>query len=193
MTFSEGRRLTLISSFEESIGEHRNKIIVLLDNERLQVPDKMTYWHCNIQDMYDLGTQFELYNKWEKVKAQLIGAPKDNDCNINFLSGNSGGGAVWPYFVASGHISGSTYADRLWTGTVVTDTDTRSPDFPRVQCIKWFIWRLCSVQYEGTNVLTTNFLNDRNNGLSRNYGLGLVFSDYPGTGLISAIIAQNFK
>lgn len=122
-----------------------------------------------------------MYSKWLKVKAQLIKASKNKQDYINFLSGSIGS---FPYFVASGHSSPETKAPRLLTGLTTPGWNNTYPDFPRVSC---FIG-ICSIAFEGVNTLTKNYI--INNKL--NY-VGIVVADFPGSGLINAIIDTNRK
>ena len=46
----------------------------------------------------------------------------------------------------------------------------------------------CSVAFVGTNLLTMNTINSRS--MPRRYGI--VYADFPGVGLVSAVIAANF-
>lgn len=70
-----------------------------------------------IQDEYHLSTNWDLYDKWTKVKDHLTNANNSDPSNrktfINFLSGSGGS---FPYFVASGQSSPGTNAPRLLTG-----------------------------------------------------------------------------
>ncbi len=134
----------------------------------------------NIQDEYHLASNWSLYSKWEKVKHQLNQANLNQSGYVNFLSGSGGS---FPYFVASGHSSPGSAAPRLLTGLTTPGWKFRYPDFPRVSC---FI-RICSIAFEGTNTLTKNYIN---NNSDIKY-VGIVASDFPGKGLIDAIISVN--
>ncbi len=133
----------------------------------------------SIQDEYKLSSNLDLYSKWLKVKEHLIQANKNQQSHINFLSGSTG---AFPYFVASGHSSPGTKAPRLLTGLTTPGWKNTYPDFPRVGC---FIG-ICSIAFEGTNTLTKNYIID-----NRLKYVGIVVVDFPGSGLINAIINTN--
>nr|AKN37757.1 Phosphatidylinositol-specific phospholipase C [Vibrio tasmaniensis] len=133
----------------------------------------------SIQDEYKLASNWDLYSKWLKVKKHLIQANKNQQSHINFLSGSIGS---FPYFVASGHSSPETKAPRLLTGLTTPEWKNTYPDFPRSGC---FI-DICSIAFEGTNTLTKNYIID--NRLSY---VGIIAADFPGSGLINAIIYTN--
>lgn len=140
----------------------------------------LNYAHTfNIQDEYVLSTNWDLYSKWLKVKEHLIQANKNHESYINFLSGSTGS---FPYFVASGHSSPGTSAPRLLTGLTTPGWKNTYPDFPRVGCFLG----ICSIAFEGTNILTKNYIID--NKLKY---VGIVAADFPGSGLINAIIDTN--
>ena len=137
----------------------------------------------DIQDDWDLGTIFNLYNKWEKIKAHLNKAKSGNVGNgmVNYLSGSGWG--VMPYFVASGHIAPGSNEGRLWTGKL-TPAFNDWPDFPRINC---FIG-ICSIYYEGMNILAKEFILREKSPY-----YGIVVADFPGIGLIDALINTNKK
>ncbi|MFM2587645.1 phosphatidylinositol-specific phospholipase C [Vibrio sp. TBV020] len=139
------------------------------------------YNSFDIQDEYKLATNWDLYSKWTRVRNHLIKANKEQIAHINFLSGSTGS---FPYFVASGHSSPGTNAPRLLTGLTTPGWKNTYPDFPRVGC---FIG-ICSIAFEGVNTLTKNYI--VNNELKY---VGIVVIDFPGTGLINAIIDTNRK
>lgn len=170
-----------IASFNETVGQARGKIILLTNEEGLK-DYSHKYNDCDIQDYYDLNNRQNLYEKWEKVRDFFLAAPSKTKCKINYLSGSSA--SVTPWFVASGHSDSSTKANRMSTGS--TSSSNKYPDFPRQSC---FNGKQC-IFYEGTNVLTTDWINDKKFG--GNGGLGLVMADFPGTGLIKAVINTNF-
>ncbi|MFI5843159.1 phosphatidylinositol-specific phospholipase C [Catenuloplanes sp. NPDC051500] len=141
-----------------------------------------------IQDNYQVNDNWGLAKKWSAIKGQLDASrngPKSKTY-VNFLSGSGGS---FPYFVASGHSSPGTDAPNLLTGLTRGIINTCGgnasciAEFPSVNCF----WGTCSVAFEGTNVLTMNELRARGHG-SR---AGLVYADFPGRGLIQAVIDAN--
>ncbi|UTZ38624.1 phosphatidylinositol-specific phospholipase C [Vibrio campbellii] len=135
----------------------------------------------SIQDDHKLTSNWDLYAKWLKVKEHLIKANKNKQSQINFLSGSTG---AFPYFVASGHSYQETKAPRLLTGLITQEWGSIYPDFPRVGCSIG----LCSIAFEGTNTLTKNYIID-----NRLEYVGIVVADFPGSGLINAIININLR
>ena len=131
------------------------------------------------QDAYNLGTNWDLYSKWEKVKAHFESLEYHAyDISVNYLSGSGG---VFPYFVASGKASPQTHAPQLWTGISAVNA-WQFPDFPRVSCLG----ALCSINYAGTNQLTNSWIRQ-----GRFEKLGIVVADFPGGALVDAIIQHN--
>ncbi|WP_417641671.1 phosphatidylinositol-specific phospholipase C domain-containing protein [Enterobacter kobei] len=164
------------------IEQLRGKIYFIYDNV---IP--FTSFHINgaqlsnlpVQDAYSVKTNWDLYSKWTKVK-DFLNTNKDMQrLSINHLSASGGS---FPYFIASGHSSHGTKAPRLATGLTTPGWKHRYPDFPRVSC---FIG-ICTIAFEGTNTLTKNYLNT--NTLNRT---GIIAADFPGKGLIKAIINKN--
>lgn len=137
----------------------------------------------SIQDEWKLGTNWDLYDKWEKVKAHAraaIAGSRDQ-AYINYLSAASGS---FPYFVASGASSPQTNAPLLMTGRTTPGWKNSWPDFPRVKC---FIG-ICSIAFDGTNQLLYPRMGP---GGELHGRVGMVMADFPGPGLISAVIATN--
>ncbi|MPQ43299.1 phosphatidylinositol-specific phospholipase C [Clostridium tarantellae] len=166
-----------------TLGELRGKIIILQDFSGLV--KGLDYSYFNIQDDYYLLTNWDLYSKWEKVKAHLLKAnesfsKRENKSFINYLSGSGG---CFPYFVASGHSSSSPNSPRLSTGLTEPGFTGYYPDFPRVN---WFLGVFATIAFEGTNNLTKDYI-DKNNPAY----VGIVVADFPGQGLINSIINVN--
>lgn len=136
----------------------------------------------SIQDDFEMGTNWDLYSKWEKVKAQMIRANALGHSSINYLSAAVGS---FPYFVASGHSSPQTGAPRLLTGLTTPGWSSSYPDFPRVGC---FIG-ICSIAFEGTNELSGTFLQAGQGYLKY---VGIVMADFPGQGLIQQVVRLNY-
>jgi 1-phosphatidylinositol phosphodiesterase len=165
-----------------SMGDVRGKFVLLLDDNNINSDHGIHYGTQNIQDDYSMTTNWSLYSKWEKVKAQLnnASAGKADTFYMNYLSGSGGS---MPYFVASGHSNPATGAPRLSTGLTTPGWKNSYPDFPRVDC---FIG-ICTIAFEGTNVLTTNYLNQGNS----KHRIGIIMVDFPGPSLIQAVIQRN--
>jgi len=175
-----------------TLGEMRGKIVILQDFARWQCesPDsKAEFGLCYndhtfvIQDSFRLGTNNDLYPKWEAVKAQLhaanFGAPDDK--YINYLSGSGGS---FPYFVVSGHSSPQTGAPRLNTLIRASGNSRKWVDFPRLPQRNGFIY------YEGTNTLTYGSMRP---GGEYRHRVGIIMTDFPGWGLINRIIDLNWE
>lgn len=136
-----------------------------------------------IQDDYHLDTNWDLYDKWEKVKAHLTLANNSSDDKlyINFLSGSGGS---FPYFVASGQSSPGTNDPRLLTGRTTPGWANSWPDFPRIGCFLG----ICSIAFEGTNILSAERIGKNNTFNSK---VGIIMCDFPGKDLIESIISLN--
>ena len=146
----------------------------------------------NIQDKYELDTNWNLYDKWNNVKNQLELSKNDGirgkNLFINFLNGSASDTAkitIFPYFVASGKmVADIVDAPQLMTGlTIAKDTDNKYPDFGKTSCAG----ELCSVPFVGINLLLDEYLEKQPNNIKT----GIVMMDFPGTRLIKQIINQN--
>lgn len=177
---------------DPTLGEMRGKIVLLPDVAGSSIG--IDYGgQFNIQDNYNLNSNWDLYSKWESVKGQLQKARGFGDPATKYINYLSGSGGSFPYFVASGHVSHETGAGRLWTGALAITDPSKYKDFPRING---------GIYYEGTNVLTTDYLNAVN---SDNHAailgeirtpalfprLGIIVADFPGKGLIDAVIKHN--
>lgn len=166
----------------------RGKIVVLpwfSSSQRIGIP----WGTLDSQDNWQMTTNRDLAVKWGSVKAQLAASSGGPYGTIyaNFLSAAQGD---FPYFFASGHSSPQTGAPNLLTGWVsggpfdTCHLDSRCiPEYPRVGCVA----ETCSVAFEGVNVMTMNLLRHRQTPGRA----GLVYADYPGKGLIQAVIDSN--
>ena len=175
-----------MSTVNPTLGELRGRLVFLQNLTSSEYsPYGMAYSGFDIQDDYQVATNWDLYGKWEKVKAQINAADAAKGTAhkgyINHLTASTGS---FPYFIASGHSSHGTGAPRLSTGLTTPGWKDRYPDFPRVSC---FIG-ICTIAFEGTNTLTKDYLN--NNAIRY---AGIVIADFPGSGLVDAIIACNFR
>ncbi|MCL1079164.1 phosphatidylinositol-specific phospholipase C [Parashewanella spongiae] len=168
------------SEYDPELGSVRGRIIVLDDMGSLVSQRAGIYYgNFNKQDDFKFTTNWDLYSKWIKVKNLLKQANNNQRNAINFLSGSGGS---FPYFIASGHSSPSTFSPRLLTGKTTPGWKNSDPDFPRISC---FIG-ICSIAFEGTNVLTKQYIQKYNPSY-----VGIIAADFPGDGLISSIIYTN--
>lgn len=162
----------------------RGKIVILSDYDGKKWRTIPYRQNMVIQDDNTLNTNWDLYSKWEKVKAHLSSTNSNHNSNkmyINYLTGNGGS---FPYFVASGHSSSGTGASRLATGLTEPGFKGYYPDFPRVNKFGIF----STIAFEGTNELTFSYI--LNNDVDFT---GIIVADFPGAGLIREIIELNFK
>lgn len=174
------------------LGVARGKFIILVNDGAFKGYG-LDYPSFEIQDNYKLNTNWDLHWKWNQVRDHLLKSCYGDKTKfyVNYLSGSKGS---FPYFVASGHILPGTNADRLWTGLVALKSDTKMyPDFPRLNCFLG----ICSIYFEGTNILTNYFLFLINQ--FREFGrsepqrtVGIIMADFPGTSLIYEIIMNNW-
>lgn len=132
-----------------------------------------------IQDSFKLSSNWDLYPKWQKVLNHFSQLQNRSTISLNYLSGSVGS---FPYFVVSGKSSNSTHAPLLLTGVVTTNSN-KWPDFPRTSCLG----TLCSVQFLGTNPLTSNWIEHQ----PSNTKLGIIVTDFPGGQLVNNIIQSN--
>lgn len=162
-----------------TLGEVRGKVLILSDV--LSITQGINYRTLVTQDDYNLTTNWDLYSKWEKVRGHLNSASRGGGAiYLNYLSGSGGS---FPYFVASGKSSSGTNAGQLATGLVVNRSSTKYPDFPRQK----LLGSLYAINFEGTNKLTMNYISD--NSLKH---VGIIAADFPGEGLIRAVINANY-
>lgn len=168
-----------------SLGEARGKIIVYADykldnNSKLVIPYRV---NTEIQENVIVKDNWALYEKWEKVKSTIrkFDRRKGETRFVNYLSGYSEW--VFPYFVASGHVSPATNADRLLTGLTEPGFKDYYPDFPRVGHFLFF----SSIAFEGINTLFMNYINERDITFT-----GIVLMDFPGPGIIETIVDLNY-
>ncbi|MHA2896314.1 phosphatidylinositol-specific phospholipase C domain-containing protein, partial [Bacillus cereus] len=183
-------RSTLQGGNTPRLQDVRGKIVVLyhISDHSIGLPYPNA---LDIQDQYDLTTNWDLYSKWTAVENHLDKANQQFQTTnqkpenipqspiiLNHLSGNYGS---YPYFVASGHASNGTHAGRLWTGLTTLTSRHKYPDFPRINCLG----KLCSIYFEGMNIMCGSRLN--------NYQFaGIIAADFPGPDLINNVIQLNF-
>lgn len=123
---------------------------------------------------------------------------EDDPIYFNSLAG-SGVGAVFytipPSFVASGHFPlPGTGKARLTTGYQAPPS-SRWPNFPRLSCVDLGFEKVCTIYYEGMNVLMSkrlkNLLNAYEDDPSITHRVGIISMDFPGLTLIKRIVALN--
>lgn len=163
------------------LGNVRGKIVIL---QSFSGGEKYGYrWrNATIQDEYTIKNNWDLYNKWTKVKNflnQTLSSRGGNGFYINFLSASGGS---FPYFVVSGQSSSQTNAPLLMTGLTTPGWKSSYPDFPRVSCLG----SLCSIAFLGTNQLTADYVRGK-----KGY-FGIIMTDFPGPDLVDVIINTNF-
>lgn len=90
-----------------------------------------------------------------------------------------------PYFAASGNVAWGTDGDRQYFGLVSGTATHKYDDYPREKCV--LDGRYCLVHFEGMNILTWELLTKKDFKF-----VGIVFADFPGCGLLQAIIDVNF-
>jgi len=194
-----------------TLGELRGRIFVLAESWLIPDSDPEDYykigprkWSCptSCQDHWLISSIWDLEEKWkdfvvpnfiEADKVRGADSDKREQLYINFLSAYPVGS--YPYFTASGHSSWGTSDPRLLTGWTRGLIDTCSsndqciPEYPSVNCIDFFGVEgseTCSVAFEGINVLARNYI--LNKVRDR---VGIVVADFPGAGLIKAIVDLN--
>ncbi|MEY9874493.1 1-phosphatidylinositol phosphodiesterase [Streptacidiphilus sp. MAP12-33] len=178
------------TSDDPQLGDIRGKIVVLQDfssPDREGIPYDNSSW--SVQDNYTLADNWSLADKWHSVSAQLDAAASGpaTETYVNYLSGSGGS---FPYFVASGHSSPGTGAPDLltgWTRGIINTCGSSSsciPEYPSVNCF----WGTCSVAFQGVNVMAMQKM-DAASGTHHRYGI--VYSDFPGAGLVQAVINAN--
>jgi len=187
-------------SSNPSLEDMRGKIVVLQNFGKIgdlaAITTAISYGAVDWQDNYSLGDNWDLADQLHDIKDQfstLDAFPGTQDQIYgNFLSAAGGG---FPYFFASGHSSPETGASRLATGWLwdnVTgsscDDDSQCIDeYPRLDCTDGLI-KTCTVYFEGLNILARDYINN-----SIQWRTGIVFADFPGAGLIKAIIDVNSR
>jgi 1-phosphatidylinositol phosphodiesterase len=138
-----------------------------------------------IQNRDHLATNWALYDKWVAVKTFLASTaelwPGGSAFSTNSLHGWGGSAA---YFVASGNITWATGSPNLATGFVSRYGNNGWEDFPRSTCT--FDEGFCWIMFEGVNPLTQTYIET-----ARPNHVGIVRADFPGRGLINAIVDLN--
>lgn len=171
------------NSENPTLGEIRGKL-VLVSNVLSLNKYGINYRNIDKQDDYHVNTNWDLYSKWEKVKNHIEKSNNRTENNKIYMNYLSASGGSFPYFVASGHSSPGTSADRLSTGLTEPGFWYAYSDFPRGN---WF-GVFATIYFEGTNTLTADYLNNKKISYS-----GMVMADFPGRRLINNIIDCNFR
>ena len=145
----------------------------------------------HIQDDWIQFTRITLYNKWIKVKDhldkvnQIASSYGIRPLDLPFYSNWLSGSFVKPYFVASGHKDWGTDGKRQICGLGLGNTK-KLFDFPRTKKKNLHGISYRDIYCEGTNVMTYERLKEQKYRF-----VGLIFADFPGCGLIKAVIDVN--
>lgn len=179
-----------------TLGQARGKIVILHAfpaGRAYGVP----YSSADIQDEYTLKTNWDLYDKWLKVKGQLDKAAATGPGKRMFINYLSASGGSFPYFVVSGKSSSGTGAPRMTTGFTTPGWKDKYPDFPRVNCFAG----ICTIAFEGTNTLSAQhirWLAKEREDVARKKGVpgtptfvGILMTDFPGPQLMDAVTRLN--
>ncbi|UNK48995.1 phosphatidylinositol-specific phospholipase C [Lysobacter sp. S4-A87] len=184
--FDNYRRIIAVpgSGMRTRLSELRGKLVFLVDF-RAGRSFGLGYGSFDIQDEFSVSSNWDVYRKWQRVKdhfARSTASSTQAPASINYLSASGGS---FPYFVASGHVSAKTNANRLSTGRIARKGNLSVyPDFPRVSCLP----RRCTIAFEGTNILARDFIRKE-----RPAYVGFVLADFPGPDLIKAVAEVNFQ
>ncbi|UXH80362.1 hypothetical protein [Roseateles amylovorans] len=161
------------------LGKVRGKMVILNRGWDQSSQDYSTLLGANFDVLYSpqMSSNWDLYDRWTKVKSRLGGFAEGNAAKVTFIVGTGGS---FPYFAAGGR--SSMYGGHLLTGRTTPGWNSSYPDFPRDDC---FIG-ICSIFFKGLNELTAGFLKQQ----MPTY-VGIVVADFPGKPLIDAIIERN--
>lgn len=163
-----------------ALDECRGKLVLLSDVYSLN-DFGLNYRKVEKQDYYNLGTNWDLYSKWEQIKAFAQSHNRASGVlTLNHLSAGSAG--VMPYFAASGHSSPQTGAPRLLTGLTEPAFQAYYPEFPR----EGQLGDLASIAFEGMNTMFADYASSASVSYT-----GIVAADFPGERLIHSIIKKN--
>jgi 1-phosphatidylinositol phosphodiesterase len=183
-----------------ALAQVRGKIVILQDFTGPCMPDgdgnhikygipfdpSAFYVHGKFEQDWKVPTVFDLYSKWEKVKAHLESAHRDwskgtqaGRFYVNFISGSGGG--CYPWQVSSGHERKDTHAPQLATGLHPTNSVHKWPDFPLEESR--------GMVYQGMNVLTLQWFRAN----PKEPYVGFIMMDFPGAEIFQGIIELNFR
>lgn len=169
-----------------TLGNVRGRFIISCDARALCSDIGLDYDNAIIQDDFRLGSNDDLYWKWERIRDHLALSTTGNSNRfyMNYLSGSGTIPIVFPYFVASGHVAVGTSADRMNTQR---PDSALWPSFPREPCTQgWCIF------FEGTNMLARDRIQEFNRGFApMTRTVGIIMVDFPGDSLIEEVVNQN--
>lgn len=170
------------------LGDARGKIALIDDWEGDSEHSFMSFDDMEFGDnegFWSVNTPDEFYERWDNAKSHMVNASRDlsNAYYHTGVSVNSGRG---PWFTASGQIGPENDRDLITTG--IRGNEDKWPDFPRRDCGPF----LCTIFYEGNNSLAMKTLNTNvREGFDIITRVGVLESDFPGQGLIEAVINTN--
>jgi 1-phosphatidylinositol phosphodiesterase len=171
-----------------TLGAVRGKMVLLQGSATAHLPlgfvEQPGSARFDVQNDNHVSTNWALYDKWVKVKTQLGKANRQWPADTFFINSLHGSGGAPPWFVASGNLTSATGSPNLSTGYLSRYGTNGWEDFPRAGCV--FGDSLCSIMFEGTNPLTLGYIRT-----ARPMHVGVVRADYPGRGLIGAVIDLN--
>ena len=142
-----------------------------------------------LPDTWKMKTNWDLYDKWERVKKNLETTMAGKPVGRFYVNALNASVGSFPYFVVSGKSSPQTNAPQLATGFTTPGWKSKYPDFPRVACVAG----ICTIAFMGTNQLTDQYI--RAKAKDRKPGnepfVGLISTDFPGPSLVDAVIHAN--
>ena len=170
-----------------TLGEIRGKIVILQDFTGEDIGILWGSLTPQMQDEWRVSSNEQLASKWTDVRDHFIKTATGSAdlINVNFLSGSGG---AFPYFLASGHADWFADAPHLDTKWTRGEIDSCSSDalcideYPSGDCFLG----TCTVAFEGINRLAMDYITRGVEGR-----VGIVMADFPGAGLIRAIIELN--
>lgn len=199
-TFGGKDRFAIIDDFRtNTLKDVRGKIVFVGQEYFDSCSNVYNMFRCDLMMNYDVYSQiWKVYDvKWKKIKEHIYkfldpNVPK-KQCYVTFLGGNSF--PVTPQFIVSGHVTPSTYSNRLSTGIVDWFGNYRDvfPDYPRTDCIAY---GTCTIAYEGTNILTNDIIAPENRaGDYRGIdAIQIIATDFFGISLARHIVQiQNYR
>lgn len=171
---SQGR-----SDANPTLGDVRGKIVFSqrFDEGR---PIALVYkYQYKILDNYSFNSNWDLHKHWVEVKDWMKEKASSVEPSAISIVGSAGS---FPYFVASGRASPE--GPHLARGYTTPGWSSEYPDFPRSACLG----TLCTIYFSGLNELTAWYMDNNEFAFK-----GVVWADFPGPGLIQAIIDKNAK
>lgn len=157
-----------------SVDDARGKFVILCDARSICGGRGLNYGCIDKQDQYNLGLtlKYLLDWKWEQIRDHLqkVIYGDKNQFYMDYLSATSP--MATPYFVASGEQYPNRRRRRRHYYHGMYDSDM--------------------LIFDGTNYLAMNKIREYNLGTSRRT-VGIIVADFPGDGLIDAIVKNNDK